>query len=170
MLENNFFQAMFSLLLEQCSLLQKSLSYSFLKLQFTYRIFIYSQSYQQQCLLISKTMSLLYWATETNYIKNGKLLNFPVLCLFFCTYLIHFIFILNICYSHKQDLWMKQFGLLSCLPSKEITFNYSKMFNNPEGCNCFFNNYSNEYHSNYIILYAFSEISQSQACFAKCIT
>ena len=42
----NFFQALFSLLLiKQCSLLQRSLSYSLLYLQFTYMIFIYLQSF-----------------------------------------------------------------------------------------------------------------------------
>ena len=41
----NFFQVLFSLLLKQCSLLRTSLSYSRLYPQFTYMIFIYSQSF-----------------------------------------------------------------------------------------------------------------------------
>ena len=40
----NFFQTLFSLLLRQCSLLQRSPSHSSLYPQFTYMIFIYSQS------------------------------------------------------------------------------------------------------------------------------
>ena len=40
-----FFQAIFSLLLKQCSSLQRWLSYSLLNLQFLYMIFIYSQSF-----------------------------------------------------------------------------------------------------------------------------
>ena len=39
----NFFQALFSLLLKWCSLLQRSFSYSFFNPQFTYMIFICSQ-------------------------------------------------------------------------------------------------------------------------------
>ena len=38
-------QALFSPLLKKCSLLRRSLSYSFLKPQFTHMIFIYSQSW-----------------------------------------------------------------------------------------------------------------------------
>ena len=40
----SFFQALFSLLLKQCSLLRRSLSYSLLYPQFTYTIFIFSQT------------------------------------------------------------------------------------------------------------------------------
>ena len=41
----NFFQALFSLLLKQCSLLRRSLSYSCLYLQFKCMTFIYSHSF-----------------------------------------------------------------------------------------------------------------------------
>ena len=47
----NFFEAMFLLLLNKCSLMRRSLSFSSLNLQITYMIFIYSQSLKKNIVL-----------------------------------------------------------------------------------------------------------------------
>ena len=47
----NFLEAIFSPLLKKCSLLRKSLSFSFLNPQITYMIFIYSQSLKENIVL-----------------------------------------------------------------------------------------------------------------------
>ena len=77
----NLFRALFSLLLRQCSLLQRLLSCSHFYLQFTYMTFIYSQLFIMNKQILNNTLSIgiilvNIVTSSSNFLSDEDLLYF----------------------------------------------------------------------------------------------